>query len=85
MWKAGQHTSGAPLSAVNGAIFRVLPDKIRQSICVTLDGISDKCKGRVVPVPHQAQRHEDAWGLTSALREGEWSASRPGRFTPNEE
>jgi len=37
-------------------------------------------------------RHEDAlsWrcssthSLTSAIEEGEWSASRPGRFTPGE-
>jgi hypothetical protein len=39
-----------------------------------------------------APRHDDTWGtggitppfLTSALDGGEWSASRPGRFTPGE-
>jgi hypothetical protein len=52
-----------------------------------------------IPAPHlkhffnSAPRHEGVLGkwryssthsLTSALEEGEWSASRPGRFTPGE-
>jgi len=48
-------------------------------------------KGTVVPVLNLAQRHEGELGewrysstlsLTSALYGGEWSAARPGRFTP---
>jgi hypothetical protein len=55
---------------------------------VTLKG---KGEGKVVPVLNQAPRHEDVVGewryssthsLTSALDGGEWSASRPSRFTP---
>jgi len=37
-------------------------------------------KGKVVPVLNKVPRHEDLW----ALDRGEWSASRPGRFTPRE-
>jgi hypothetical protein len=41
----------------------------------------------------EALCHEDIWGsggidlpfVTSGLGGGEWSASRPGRFTPAEE
>jgi hypothetical protein len=48
-------------------------------------------KGKVIP-ELQASRHEDAWGrggidqvfLTSELVGSEWSASRPGRFIPEE-
>jgi hypothetical protein len=52
-----------------------------------------KGKGKVVPVLNKAPRQEDVleeWrysathSLTSALDGGEWSASRPGRFTPRE-
>jgi hypothetical protein len=48
-------------------------------------------KGKVVPVLSLAPRHEGVLGewryrstrsLTSALDGGEWSASRPDRFTP---
>jgi hypothetical protein len=53
----------------------------------------DKSKVKVVPVLflNWASRHEGVLGewkyssthlLTSALDGGEWSASRPGRFTP---
>jgi hypothetical protein len=50
-----------------------------------------KVNGKAVPVLNLAPRHEDVLGewryssthsLTSALDGGEWSASRPGRFTP---
>jgi hypothetical protein len=50
-------------------------------------------KGKVVPVLNQAPRHEGVLGewkyrsthsLTSALDGGEWSASRPSRFTSRE-
>jgi hypothetical protein len=45
-----------------------------------------------VCVINEAPGHEDIWGcesiapsfLTWALDGGEWSASRPGRFTPRE-
>jgi hypothetical protein len=52
-----------------------------------------KGKGKVVPVLNEAPRHEGVLGewrysithsLTSALDGGEWSATRPGRFTPRE-
>jgi hypothetical protein len=52
-----------------------------------------KGKGKVVPVLNQAPRHEDVLGewryssthsLTSAVDGDDWSASRPGRFTPRE-
>jgi hypothetical protein len=52
-----------------------------------------KGKGKVVPVLNSAPRHEDVLGewryssthsLTSTLHGGEWSASRPARFTPRE-
>jgi hypothetical protein len=52
-----------------------------------------KGKGKVVPVLNEAPRHEGLLGewryifthsLTSALDGGEWSASRPGRFTSKE-
>jgi len=53
-----------------------------------------KVKGKVVPVLFLTE-HLDMkayWGvevqrqafLTSTLERGEWSASRPGRFTPGE-
>jgi hypothetical protein len=54
---------------------------------------SNNIKGRgQVPVLNQAPRYEDVLGvevylhafLTSALDGGEWSVSRPGRFTPRE-
>jgi hypothetical protein len=50
-------------------------------------------KGKVIPVLYWAPRHEGVlweWryssthSLTSALDGGEWSASRPDRFTPRE-
>jgi hypothetical protein len=50
-----------------------------------------KGKGKVVLVLNYAPRHEGVLGewryssthsLTSALDGGEWSASRPGHFTP---
>jgi hypothetical protein len=52
-----------------------------------------KCKGKVVPVLDEAPRHKGVFGewryssthsVTSTLDEGEWSASRPGHFTPME-
>jgi hypothetical protein len=52
-----------------------------------------KGKLKIVPLHNQAPRNEDVleeWryssthSLTSALDGGEWSASRPGRFTPTE-
>jgi hypothetical protein len=52
----------------------------------------DKGKGEVVPVLNEAPRHEDLLGewryrsahsLTSAL-DGQWSASRTGRFSLRE-
>jgi hypothetical protein len=52
-----------------------------------------RVKGKIVPVLNQAPRHEGVLGewrnssthsLTSALHGGEWSASRPARFTPRE-
>jgi hypothetical protein len=51
--------------------------------------ISKKAKFSLY-LTNEALRHEDVWGseriappfLTSALRGGEWSASRPGHFTP---
>jgi hypothetical protein len=51
-----------------------------------------KGKGKVVPVlwapPHGVilgeLRYSSTHSLTSALDGGEWSASRPGRFTPRE-
>jgi hypothetical protein len=55
--------------------------------------VHGKGKGKVVPVRNQAPRHEGVlreWkyrsthSLTSAIDEGEWPASRPGRFTPRE-
>jgi hypothetical protein len=63
---------------------------IRPSIPIYGEG---KGKGEVVPVLffNWAPRHEDVldeWRysstqfLTSALEGSEWSASRPGRFTP---
>jgi len=54
---------------------------------------SKQSNDKVVPVFNYAPRHEYELGewrysstlsLTSALEEGEWSASRPGRFTPRE-
>jgi hypothetical protein len=46
--------------------------------------------GNVFPVPNYALRYEDVWWsggiilpfLTSALEGREWSASRPGHYTP---
>jgi hypothetical protein len=53
-----------------------------------------KCKGKVTPVLFLTEHHamKAYWGwrcssihsLTSALDGGEWSASRPCRFTPRE-
>jgi len=52
-----------------------------------------RVKGKVVPVLNEAPRHEGVMGkwmyssthsLTSAPDADEWSASRPGRFTPRE-
>jgi hypothetical protein len=60
------------------------------------EDIIRKVKGKkvkVIPGLNQAPRHEDILGewryssthsLTSALDGTEWSASRPGRFTPKE-
>jgi hypothetical protein len=53
---------------------------------------SAKGKGKLVPVFNRAPRHEGVLGelgysstpLTSVLDGGEWSASRPGRFTLRE-
>jgi hypothetical protein len=56
----------------------------------------DLCKGKIVPVLffYWSPRYEGVLGewkynsthsLTSALGGGEWSASRPGRFTPRKE
>jgi hypothetical protein len=45
--------------------------------------IGKEGKGKVVPVLICAQHHDDVL-LTPALDGGEWSASRPGRFTPRE-
>jgi hypothetical protein len=51
---------------------------------------TEKVEGKVVRVLNYAPRHEDVWGsvgvappfLTSALDVGEWSGTRPSRFTP---
>jgi hypothetical protein len=51
-----------------------------------------KAKVKSLCLTNSALRHEGAWVsggiappvLTSELVEGEWSASRPGRFTPGE-
>jgi hypothetical protein len=51
-----------------------------------------KVKGKVIPVPNYAKRHEDVWGrrgiapqIITSLQDGsEWSASIPCHFTPGE-
>jgi hypothetical protein len=62
-------------------------------IALKISILCDKGKGKVIPVLNWAPRHEGVLGkwryssthsLTSALDGGEWSASRPGRFTPRE-
>jgi hypothetical protein len=63
---------------------------------MTACSVKGKCKdkGKVVPVlflnEHHAMKAYEEWryssthSLTSALDADEWSASRPGRFTPRE-
>jgi hypothetical protein len=71
------------------------PDSLNSGGINTTNLLRDliKGKGKVVPVLNEAPRHEDVLGewrysstysLTSALDEDDWSASRPGRFTPRE-
>jgi hypothetical protein len=67
----------------------MLKERRKNSI---MDG-KGKLKGKVDPALNKAPRHEGVLGelryssthsLTSALDGGEWSASRPSRFTPRE-
>jgi hypothetical protein len=67
--------------------------KAYTSLIIYQKNITIKSKGKVVPVLNKAPRHEGVlveWryssthSLTSALDGGEWSASRSGRFIPNE-